>query len=100
MMKYPWTLLIACSLFFPAAAMSEVLLIDAVKAEQQANIPRPHRGESMKTVEQRFGAPDSKHAAVGDPPITRWDYPAFSVYFEYDKVITAVLKRNKPANSQ
>ncbi|HID45091.1 MAG TPA: hypothetical protein EYP34_04995 [Chromatiaceae bacterium] len=94
-----WILFAACSLFLPSSGMSEVLLIDAVKAKEQANITRPHRGETMDAVERHFGSPTNKHAAVGTPPITRWDYPKFSVYFEYDRVITAVLKRNKPSGS-
>jgi hypothetical protein len=47
----------------------------------------------MSQVEARFGAPTTRHAAVGDPPITRWDYPQFSVFFEYDKVLHAVIVR-------
>jgi len=35
----------------------------------------------------------SKKAAVGDPPISRWEYADFTVYFEYDRVVHAVLKR-------
>jgi hypothetical protein len=31
-------------------------------------------------------------SAVEQPPITRWDYPAFSVYFEHDRVIHAVAR--------
>ncbi len=94
MMKHTLAFLFACSIFLPATGLTEVLLIDAVKAEQQANIPRPHRGETMNAVEKRFGSPVTKHAPVGDPPITRWDYAQFSVYFEYDRVLTSVLKRN------
>ena len=51
---------------------------------------KPARGMHMSQVEARFGAPVTKHAAVGKPPITRWDYAAFSVFFEYDHVIHAV----------
>jgi hypothetical protein len=46
----------------------------------------------MSTVEASFGEPRERHAAVGQPPITRWDYPAFSVYFEFDKVLHAVVR--------
>ncbi len=45
---------------------------------------------SMETVESRWGAPVTKRSAIGDPPITRWEYPAFVVYFEYRNVIHAV----------
>jgi hypothetical protein len=58
---------------------------------------RPNRGSTMATVEGRYGAPSSRHAAVGSPPITRWDYPQFSVYFEHDRVLHTVLVRSAPA---
>jgi hypothetical protein len=44
----------------------------------------------MKTVEKEFGAPATKHPTVGKPPITRWDYANFSVFFEGDRVIDTV----------
>jgi hypothetical protein len=44
----------------------------------------------MKTVEKQFGAPTTRHPTVGKPPITRWDYPNFSVFFEGDRVIDSV----------
>jgi hypothetical protein len=48
----------------------------------------PSRGAStMTTVEKQFGAPATRHPTVGKPPITRWDYPNFSVFFEGDRVI-------------
>lgn len=50
----------------------------------------PLRGERMATVERKLGAPTTRHQAVGQPPITRWDYPGFSVYFESDRVIHTV----------
>lgn len=58
---------------------------------------RPNRGSSMATVESRYGAPSDRHAAVGNPPISRWDYPQFSVYFENDRVLHTVLVRSAPA---
>ncbi len=44
----------------------------------------------MKTVEKQFGAPANRHPTVGKPPITRWDYAGFSVFFEGDRVIDTV----------
>jgi hypothetical protein len=49
----------------------------------------------MAAVEAKFGTPEQKIAAVGEPPITRWIYPEFEVFFEYDKVIHSVVKRDK-----
>jgi hypothetical protein len=51
----------------------------------------PARGLRMRDVEARFGAPANRGATVGKPPITRWDYPAFSVYFEHDIVLHSVV---------
>jgi hypothetical protein len=45
----------------------------------------------MGEVEKHFGAPLTRHPTVGQPPITRWDYNAFSVFFEHDRVIHAVV---------
>jgi len=46
----------------------------------------------MANVEHIFGTPDEKQAPVGKPPITRWVYPGYVVYFEYNKVLHTVLK--------
>lgn len=54
---------------------------------------KPTRGMSQARVEQNYGEPSSRRSAVGDPPISRWEYADFVVFFEYDKVIHAVSKR-------
>ncbi len=53
----------------------------------------PARGTTQAVVEAKFGAPASVKAPVGDPPITRWEYANFVVFFEYDKVIHSVRKK-------
>ena len=54
---------------------------------------KPTRGMSQARVEANFGTPQSRVSPVGDPPITRWEYGDFVVFFEYDKVIHSVTKR-------
>ena len=54
---------------------------------------RPTRGMTQARVEASYGAPQQVDGAVGDPPISKWHYANFVVYFEYDRVIHAVLKR-------
>ncbi|MCU0976866.1 MAG: hypothetical protein MUC71_11245 [Steroidobacteraceae bacterium] len=82
-------------LLVPALALSSALAgaqtLDVPPGDTTSRAATPARGSSMATVESRFGTPSSKHSAVGQPPITRWDYPQFSVFFEHDKVIHAVL---------
>jgi len=62
-------------------------------ASAGSNDSRPTRGMSQTSVESKYGSPVAVTAAVGDPPITRWEYQDFVVFFEYDKVIHAVVKR-------
>jgi hypothetical protein len=69
-------------------------------AAQRYNVPndttgvvRPTSGMSMKAVTNYYGAPASKKAAVGQPPITKLTYPDFVVFFKYSTVIHAVVTR-------
>ena len=50
----------------------------------------PANNVTMASVIEAFGEPSRRAPAVGEPPITRWYYPAFTVYFEHDRVITSV----------
>ena len=70
---------------------ADVLLIEEVRQAERMNLPE--NGLSMDEVRARFGEPSNKNAAVGDPPITRWDYDRFSVYYEYGLVLFTVLHR-------
>ncbi len=60
----------------------------------------PQRGMNMANVEHIFGTPLQKHDAVGKPPITRWDYPDYVVYFEYNMVVHTVLKSGPFSDSK
>jgi len=53
---------------------------------------QPARGMSMAKVEAAYGAPANRISAVGNPPITRWEYPAFVVFFENNVVLHSVVK--------
>jgi len=74
--------------------IAETISVGDAVAIKESGVERPGRGQSMSAVESRFGQPASRHAAVGQPPITRWDYPDFSVFFEHDKVVHAVATRS------
>jgi len=81
----------AAGLTHSAAAHAELVVDDGKVAVMPTNTPQPARGALMKTVEKQFGAPANRHPTVGKPPITRWDYPNFSVFFEGDRVIDSVV---------
>lgn len=80
-----------------ASVQADVIRIP-IGEQGQAELPMPNRGDSTSEVLERFGLADEEHAAVGNPPIKRWDYRYFSVYFENDSVIDNVkhLQRTPP----
>ncbi len=55
----------------------------------------PVRGMSMQEVIQQQGEPETRKGAVGSPPISRWIYKDFSVYFEDGTVIHSVKNQKK-----
>jgi hypothetical protein len=73
-----------------SAALAETIVVDDQVQVRDSGAEKPKRGVTMTQVEAKFGAPVTKHDAVGAPPITRWDYAGFSVFFERDRVIDAV----------
>jgi hypothetical protein len=72
-------------------ACADTVVVDDHVLVRESPIARPTRGATMTTVEAKFGAPVTRHPTVGAPPITRWDYAGFSVFFEKDRVIHAVV---------
>ena len=84
------TVALALAAFGAGLATAETIVVDDQVQVLPSNIQRPARGLTMSTVEAKFGAPQARHDAVGTPPITRWDYAGFSVFFEKDRVIDAV----------
>lgn len=94
------SLALALAALAPAVG-AETLLVERVQAE--VAVAMPTRGSTMRQVQSRFGAPAQKLAPIAgpnsrrhNPPITRWIYPGFEVYFEYDHVIDAVLIKASP----
>ena len=76
-----------------AVAQADTLLIQSVQQAEATRSERPASGLTKAEVEARFGSPTRMVAAVGDPPISRWEYPTFTVYFEHDRVIHSVARR-------
>lgn len=83
---------LVAALIVNSAAVADVLLIEDVERAQTMSLPG--NGLSQQQVAQSWGEPLQRYAAVGEPPITRWRYNDYSVYFEYDRVISAVLHHN------
>lgn len=69
----------------------EINLPSAETEASEFSIKLPGRGMSMEMVQNRFGDASEKFSAVGEPPITKWIYKNFTVYFESEFVIHAVV---------
>lgn len=81
-----------------ASAAAEVIRIPlGAQGSEAIAVQLPARGTPAGEVLARLGEPERRNEPVGDPPIGRWDYPDFSVYFENDRVLHCVL-RHRPAH--
>ena len=88
-----------------AAALAALLLAgaaletrgDEIRMEPidgpRMRVEAPPRGMTMERVRDALGEPAQRAAPVGDPPISRWEYDDFVVYFEYRYVLHSVVKR-------
>ncbi len=84
-----WMIMGGLMLLLAAPASADVLLIEEVRERMLRDLPA--NGMTMSEVERRFGEPSERRAAVGNPPITRWIYAEYTVFFEHDLVIDSVL---------
>jgi outer membrane protein assembly factor BamE (lipoprotein component of BamABCDE complex) len=73
------------------SSWAETIALDNGIAVKESDVATPARGMTMDEVASKFGSPVSKVPAVGNPPISRWDYPGFVVYFEREHVIHSVV---------
>lgn len=56
----------------------------------------PQNMMTKAQVRREYGQPHAAYPPVGQPPITRWDYPDFVVYFEYQYVLNSVIPGDFP----
>lgn len=91
------TLLLLPLAIIPAIVSADTLLIPDVDTSE--NRPEfPQNGLTMATVRQQFGEPLKEHPPIGEPPITRWGYQNYTVFFENNQIITTVQKPQKTAD--
>jgi hypothetical protein len=83
--------LLLAAVFASGLAGAATVAVDNGIAVKESDVATPARGMTMEQVATKFGAPVTKVPAVGKPPISRWEYPGFIVYFEADHVIHSVV---------
>ncbi len=88
-MKIPSLLIV--TIFLTNWTCAETIVIPGGIAIKESSVVTPERGMSMDQVAAKFGIPVSKIPAVGVPPISRWEYAGFTVYFESDHVLHTVV---------
>lgn len=82
-------LLAVASIGFTTSVFAEDIRVP-VGQQSQDGLEVPKTGLTKTAVKEKFGIPLQESAPVGNPPITRWTYNEFVVYFEYDHVIRSV----------
>jgi hypothetical protein len=97
-MKVFTQVLTIASLVF-SCAVSQAETISIPVGQQASTVDKPSLGYSMQQVKANYGEPLKISGPTGEPPITRWDYASFSVYFESDTVIHSVSK-HRPQQSE
>ena len=66
---------------------------DTISLQSGSTLAPNMTGHTMDQIVHKLGEPAQRHSAVGDPPITRWQYENQTVYFEQDRVIHSVQHR-------
>jgi len=90
------TALIAAALLLSASALAEqereIRPGDIDPAQIVLTHPdMPERGTTKSRVREALGEPANTIPPVGDPPISRWIYDEFIVYFEHNRVLHSVI---------
>lgn len=95
-MKIPYSgILCFCLLsLIPGMAAAEAVKIPVgQQAAGMRDMDVPRRGMNKTDVEAAYGAPRDRSRAVGEPPISYWEFEHYFVYFENDRVLHTVFKR-------
>lgn len=80
---------------FTEFSQAEVIKVPVGQQGDTASAQKPQLGMTMELVEQQFGVPVTRSPARGKPPIIRWEYNDFVVYFEGTDVIHSVIKHRR-----
>ena len=89
------SLVAAAGFIASAAVFGQETAAQPQPAPAAASMPTtPSAGTTMEDVRAKFGSPAQEVPAVGQPPITRWEYPGYVVFFEHDRVLHTVVVRS------
>lgn len=87
---FTFACLLALTSHIPYAASEEIRIPIGEQAKDEAPIDMPSKGMSQARVKALFGEPLEEAPPKGQPPISRWKYREFTVYFDSGAVIHSV----------
>lgn len=87
-------ILISAALALTTITSADVIRLKGLNGKVVQAKSLPVRGMSKSTVSSKYGQPSHKKSAIGEPPISRWDYPGYSVYFEYNVVLHTLVNKS------
>lgn len=90
----------ALGLLAHAPYAEEIRIPLGTQSPELNKIARPTLGMTKTSVRSQYGEPNRENPAKGKPPISNWEYPEFTVYFENDHVIHSVLKAKVHATEE
>ncbi|MGB2041422.1 MAG: hypothetical protein ACPH64_02660 [Porticoccaceae bacterium] len=83
----------ACFLLCLSGSLgAEQILLPLGQQTNNSNLDLPQRGDTKDQVIHSLGEPEIMQSAVGEPPITVWEYSGLLVYFERDWVLRTVVR--------
>lgn len=90
LLHLPLACLLGFTLHIQAPIAEDIRIPVGEQAKDQAPIDMPTKGMSKERVKALFGEPLEDFPAKGQPPISRWKYQEFTVYFDSNAVIHCV----------
>lgn len=78
-------------MLFAFSAHADVVKLPSQAPQIVTSDSAPVRGMTKQQVESTYGTPINASGPVGEPAIYRWDYADYSVFFEHNYVIHAVV---------
>lgn len=82
--------LLCFALQVQTSTAEEIRIPVGEQANDQVPVDMPSKGMSKEHVGNLFGEPLEEIPAKGNPPISRWKYQEFTVYFDSNAVIHCV----------
>ena len=83
-------LLLAGTTHIQSSIAEEIRIPVVEQSKVQPAVDMPAKGMSKARVKSLFGEPLEEVPAKGQPPISRWKYQEFTVYFDSNTVIHCV----------